>query len=143
MTTEHPQYQLVDAACAFWFGTSGSVRTPFPLRIHEELKKNALASYLDWLRNLTETDRNEVDDDELASVFESFLFNEALSLLGEEDTDLVLTIHHPFMPRIGDSFDDPKNGFSKVVERTLTQKGEDELYMVLALENASKERWEK
>jgi hypothetical protein len=143
MSESNERYQLVEAACNFWFNDNDKVRSPFPASIQDELKKNAQAEYMLWVKNLTERDRKEVDDDELASVFEMFLFSEALKLVDEEDTDLLLTIHHPFMPRIGDVVNDESRGPSKVVGRQVKPKEDERMVMIISMEVVdSKETWE-
>ncbi len=143
MAEDEVKYDLIEAACQFWFHDNDRVRTPFPHHIQDELKRNAQRSYLEWLRNLDGTDRGEVDDEELVSFFEMFLFREALALVGEEDTDLVLTLHHPFMPRVGDMVNDDVRGPCKVTERKLEQKDDDKLYMIVSLESdGSGESWQ-
>ncbi len=127
---------LIEAACAFWFNDNERVRTPFPEDIQPQVKEEARNEYMQWLENLTQEDKREVDDDELASTFEMFLFGAALKIVGEDDLDLVLTIHHPFMPRVGDAVDDATHGKSRILSRKLDQKGEEDknLYMVVTLQ---------
>lgn len=136
MQPTRKKYQLVEAACAFWFNDNDRVRSPFPKSIQHELKRKTQARYLKWVRSFDDTDRAEVDDEELAGVFESFLFEEGLELVGEADTDLVLTLHYPFLPRVGDAVEDEANGPSRVVDRKLEQKDDEKLYMILSLETA-------
>lgn len=142
MPQDDEKYELIEAACAFWFNDKDRIRTPFPKEIHEQLKQNAQKEYLMWMQNLTEKDREEVANDELVGVFEMLLFGEALKLVDKEDTDLLLTIHHPFMPRIGDIVNDEKQGPSRVITRTVEQKDEG-LFMVVSLEIIeSRESWQ-
>lgn len=126
---------LVESGCSFWFNDNDRVRSPFPKRIQKELKQAASEAFMDWLRNLTRQDRKEVKDDELVGVFEMLLFGEALKLVGDEDTDLVLTIHYPFLPRIGDEVSDEENGASKVVDRKLEASEDKKLCLKVFLEN--------
>ncbi len=143
MASTPKKYELIDAACAFWFGEDERVRSPFPEAIRPELKQNAQREYVLWLRNLTEEDRGEVEDDELASVFEQLLFREGLKLVGEDDTDLLLTIHYPFMPRVGDPVQNEEHGPSHVVKRELKQGEDAKLEMLLFLEtDATKDAWQ-
>ncbi len=143
MQPKRNTYKLIEAACGFWFNDNDRVRSPFPKSIQRELKDKTQARYLEWIRAFDATDREEVDDEELAGVFESFLFAIALELVGEEDTDLVLTIHYPFLPRIGDKVNDETNGASRVVDRKLEQKDDDKLYMIISLEpSGDGETWQ-
>lgn len=143
MANTQKKYELVEAACTFWFGEDQQIRSPFPEAIKHQLKEQAQREYVLWLRNLTDTDREEVEDDELAGMFEQLLFREALKIVGEEDTDLVMTIHYPFMPRIGDVVEHEEHGPSHVVKRELKQGEEAQLQMLVFLEtDATSEAWQ-
>ncbi len=142
MVDDDATRDLIEVACNFWFHGSDQIRSPFPVHIRESLRHNAERSYLEWLEQLGETDQ-DVSEDEFASFFEYFLFREALLLVGEEDSDLVLTLHHPFMPRVGDLVRDEGRGAGRVVARELEQRDDDKLYMVLSVEGeGSGERWQ-
>lgn len=133
---------LIEVACDFWFHDNDRVRSPFPVHLQETLRRNAELSYREWLEQLEDTDQ-DVSDEELASFFEYFLFREALALIGEDDADLVLTLHHPFMPRVGDLVRDEARGAGKVVDRKLEQRDDDKLYMVLSIEDEGPgEQWQ-
>ena len=137
------KYTLIEAACEFWFNDNEQVRSPFPEGVRADAKQGAQAEYLKWVENLTEKDRGEVTDEELASVFETFLFGEGLKLIGTKDPELVLDLQHPFMPRLGDVVNDAKRGPSKVVKRKLEQKDDEKVYMIVSLETVeSSEAWE-
>ncbi len=142
MKSKAKKYQLIEAACQFWFNDNDRVRSPFPESIHQQLKRKTQTRYLEWVKSFDDVDKEEVDDEELAGVFESFLFAEALELVGEEDGDQVLTIHYPFLPRIGDRVNNDVNGPSRIVSRELEQKDDDKLYMVLSLEAESGTSWQ-
>ena len=143
MPEKPEKYALVESGCAFWFNDNDQVRTPFPRTIQAELRRNAEAAFMEWVRNLTKQDRKEVDDDELVGVFEMLLFNEALKLVGDEDSDQVMTIHYPFLPRIGDEVNDEVNGPSRVTDRKLEQRQDKQLYMKLFMENReTRAHWE-
>lgn len=133
MATKDAKHDLVEAACTFWFHDNDRVRSPFPARIHRELKRCARKAFLEWLTQLEATDRSDLTDDELASQFELVLFREAQALVGEDDTDLLLTLLHPFMPRVGDTVDDATRGPSRVTDRKLEQRDDDKLYMILSM----------
>ncbi|HJN77242.1 MAG TPA: hypothetical protein QGF58_25175 [Myxococcota bacterium] len=126
-------YKLVDAACDFWFNDNARVTSPFPKDIQVQLKRNAQDEYVKWLENLEPSDHREVDDEELAGVFEQLLFGEALKLVGEDDKELLMTIHYPFMPRVGDKVDDRAHGASEVVGRELKETEDGKLHMVVSL----------
>ena len=137
MAKVEKNYELIDTACGFWFNDHDHVRSPFPKAIQAQLKENAQREYLCWLRNLTATDRDEVTDDELVTVFEQLLFAEALKLVGEKDKDLLMTIHYPFMPRLGDKVNDAQRGPSTVVKRELKKNEDNLLCMVVFLDSAT------
>ena len=134
---------LVDVGCAFWFNDNEQVRSPFPKEIQPEVKSRAQKEYLMWLDNLTDKDQEEVNDDEMVSVFEGFLFGEGLKLVGEDDPDLALTLHFPFMPRVGDLVNDETRGESRVVERRVESKEDNKPFMAVVLQAVkSKETWQ-
>lgn len=142
MDEDAVERHLIAAACAFWFHDNDRVRSPFPVHIQEVLRANAERAYLEWLGHLGEPGR-ELDAEELASFFEYFLFREALALVGDEDSELVLTLHHPFMPRVGDRVQDAARGACTVVGRRLEQRDDDKLYMIMTVEaEGSAEPWQ-
>ncbi len=137
------RHSLVDAACGFWFHDNEQVRSPFPKDIQARLRQGATEDYNEWLDNLTDKDRTEVDNDELVSVFEMFLFREALELIDDKEEDLLLTVHHPFMPRVGDLVNDEGHGPSHVVERRIGGEDDNKPCFILVLETVeSKKTWE-
>jgi hypothetical protein len=134
---------LVEVGCAFWFNDNEQVRSPFPKEIQPEVKRRAQTEYLMWLDNLTDKDKEEVDDDEMVSVFEGFLFGEGLKMAGENKPDLALTLHFPFMPRVGDLVSDETRGESRVVERRVESKEDNQPFMIVVLQAVkSKETWQ-
>ncbi len=120
-----------------WFHDHDHVRSPFPKAIQAQLKENAQREYLHWLHNLTATDRGDVTDDELVTVFEQLLFAQALELIGDDDDEQVMTIHYPFMPRVGDQVNDARHGPSTVIKRELKKNDDDQLCMVVFLDSAA------
>ncbi len=143
MTEAEQKLGLVEAACDFWFRDNPRVRSPFPEHIHGTLKQNAQTAFLQWVEDNQDQDDEEPDNEELVGVFEMFLFGEALKLVDTEDREAALTIHYPFMPRLGDIVDDDTHGQSRVIERKLDEKEDKKLYMIVSLEsNASREVWQ-
>ena len=137
MAKVEKKYELIDTACGFWFHDHDHVRSPFPKAIRAQLKENAQREYLHWLHNLTATDRGDVTDDELVTVFEQLLFAQALELIGDDDDEQVMTIHYPFMPRVGDEVNDARHGPSTVIKRELKKNDDDQLCMVVFLDSAA------
>jgi hypothetical protein len=143
MPNESNKNALVEAGCAFWFNDNEHGRSPFPQEIQREIKRRAEKEYRMWLANLTDKDNEEVTDDEMVSVFERFLFAEGLKLIGKDDPDLVLTLHYPLMPRVGDLVKDELSGESRVIERRLAAKVNNKPSMVVILQAAeSGETWQ-
>lgn len=134
---------LVEVGCAFWFNDSEQVRSPFPESIQPEVKRRAQTEFLDWLDNLEDGGADVVNDDELVSVFEGFLFGEALKMVGEDNPDQALSLHFPFMPRIGDLVNDEARGESRIMERKVESKEDNQPFMVVVLQAVnSKETWQ-
>lgn len=140
-------YQLIEQGCKFWFHDNDHVRSPFPKEIHAELKKKTQELFLDYVKNISEKDRETVSDDELVSVFEMFLFSEAVRMVNAEDKDTLLTIHYPFLPRTGDTVNDKTKGESTIISREVAEKKvndqkEKKLFMRIQLETTKGEKWE-
>jgi hypothetical protein len=143
MPDDNEENALVEVGCGFWFNNNEQVRSPFPKEIQPEVKRRAQKEFLEWLDNLTDKDPEEVNDDEMVSVFEGFLFGEGLKLVGEGDPDLALTLHFPFMPRVGDLVNDETRGESRVLERRVESKEDNKPFMVVVLQAVkSKETWQ-
>ena len=143
MPDDNEENALVEVGCAFWFNNNEQVRSPFPKEIQPEVKRRAQKEFLEWLDNLEDKEPEEVNDDEMVSVFEAFLFGEGLKLVGEDDPDLALTLHFPFMPRVGDLVNDETRGESRVVERRVESKEDNKPFMVVVLQAVkSKETWQ-
>jgi|TARA_B100000315_G_scaffold222469_1_gene226554 hypothetical protein len=143
MQNDGDRHALVEASCAFWFNDNEQVRSPFPEEIQQEARDRAEKEYLGWLGNLTESDHAEVSDDEMVSVFEGFLFAEALKLIGNDAPEAVLTLHYPLMPRVDDLVNDEARGESRVMRRQLEVGLDKKPYMVVSMQTvASKEAWQ-
>lgn len=64
-------------------------------------------------------------------------------MVGEADPDLALTLHFPFMPRVGDLVKDETRGESRIVERRVESKEDNNPYMVVKLQSVeSQEDWQ-
>ncbi len=143
MSNDDERLGLIETGCAYWFNDSEQVRSPFPKKIQSEVKRKASQEYKQWLGNLNEKDRQEVDDEELVGVFEALLFGEALKLIDKDDADLALTLYHPFMPRVGDVVNDEKRGPSRIVERRMEPTEDKKPSMIVILETVeSKQTWQ-
>ena len=134
---------LVEVGCAYWFNDNEEVRSPFPVEIQSEVKRRAQKEFLDFLASLTEQDAQAMNDDEMVSIFEGFLFAEGLKLIDKDDRDLALTLNFPFLPRVGDLVNNENKGESCVIERRVESKEDKRPFMVVVLQIVeSKETWQ-
>ena len=134
---------LVEVGCAYWFNDNEEVRSPFPIEIQSEVKRRAQKEFLDFLASLAEEDAQAMNDDEMVSTFERFLFGAGLKMIDEDDLDLALTLNYPFMPRVGDLVNNENKGVSCVIERRVESKGDKQPFMVVVLQVVeSKETWQ-
>ena len=134
---------LVEVGCAYWFNDNEEVRSPFPVEIQSEVKRRAQKEFLDFLASLAEEDAQAMNDDEMVSVFERFLFGAGLKMIDEDDLDLALTLNYPFMPRVGDLVNNENKGESCVIERRVESKEDKKPFMVVVLQVVeSKETWQ-
>ena len=137
------KHALVEVGCAYWFNDNEEVRSPFPAEIQSEVKRRAQKEFLDFLASLTEQDAQAMNDDEMVSIFEGFLFAEGLKLIDKDDQDLALTLNYPFMPRVGDLVNNETKGESCVIERRVEAKEDNKPFMVVVLQAIeSKETWQ-
>jgi hypothetical protein len=143
MTDLETKNALVEVGCAYWFNDNEEVRSPFPAEIQSEVKRRAQKEFLNFLASLTEEDAQAVNDDEMVSTFEGFLFGEGLKLIDKDDRDLALTLNFPFMPRVGDLVNNETKGESCVIERRVEVKEGNKPIMVVVLQAVeSKETWQ-
>ena len=134
---------LVEVGCAYWFNDNEEVRSPFPVEIQSEVKGRAQKELLDFLASLAEEDAQAMNDDEMVSIFEGFLFRAGLKMIDEEDLDLALTLNYPFMPRVGDLVSNVNKGESCVIDRRVESNENKKPFMVVVLQVVeSKETWQ-
>jgi len=125
----------------FWFEDNESVRTPFPAEIRNELKKKTFRVFMEWVFELSDTEKSEMKSEEIVDTFEMILFNQAIELVKEDDEKI--TICYPFMPRLGDVVDDKEKGASKVVGRKLDVNKDEKKYLKIQLKKEDiVEEWE-
>ena len=137
------KHALVEVGCAYWFNDNEEVRSPFPAEIQSEVKRGAQKEFLDFLASLTDQDVQAINDDEMVSIFEGFLFAEGLKLIDKDDRDLALTLNFPFLPRVGDLVNNETKGESCVIERRVEAKEDNKPFMVVVLQaSESKETWQ-
>ena len=134
---------LVEVGCVYWFNDNEEVRSPFPAEIQSEVKRRAQQQFLDFMANLSEEDSQAMNDDEMVSLFEGFLFGAGLKLIDEDDWDLALTLNYPFMPRVGDLVNNENKGESCVIERRVESKEDKKPCLVVVMQVVeSKETWQ-
>lgn len=129
--------EFIEKGYQFWFEDNEHVRSPFPKEIQETLRERSFRTFMEWTYELTEEEKEQMKDEELVEMFEVLLFNEATKLIGKDDTESLLTINYPFLPRPGDEVNDQKEGLSKVRSRSVEKKKDDKVYMTIALETVS------
>ena len=130
-----------EASFKFWFKDNEQIRSPFPEKIQPELRGLTSRIFVEWILELSDEEKSKLDKEEIAEVFEMFLFNQAIGLV--EDEEQKITICYPFLPRLGDVVDDKSRGSSIVIKRQMNVKEDNKKYLKLNLksESASAE-WE-
>lgn len=131
---------FLEASLNYWFSNHEHIRSPFPAEIHDNLKENACYVFSEWLKGLPENDRINMPENEFAEMFETFLFNEALKLVDDEDRKL--TIIYPFMPRVGDTVNHGIHGAGEVIgRRELVSAKNRKLFELTVLTRDSGKTW--
>ena len=130
-----------EASFKFWFKDNEEIRSPFPEKIQPELCELTSRIFVEWILELSDEEKSKLDKEEIAEVFEMFLFNQAIGLV--EDEEQKITICYPFLPRVDDVVDDKSRGSSTVIKRQMNVKEDNKKYLKLNLksESASAE-WE-
>ena len=116
--------ELVEQTFKFWLNDHEHIRSPFPHYIHAQLKVLGVEKFYEWVNNLDEKAKDEVNNEILAEKFEEIIFEAGTNLVLTEDEKL--TILYPFLPRIGDQFFEnaqTQTGESKIVDREMKKKG--------------------
>lgn len=124
-----------EASFNFWFRDNEQIRTPFPEKIQPELKELTSRTFVEWVLELSDEEKSKLAKEEIAEIFEMFLFNQALCLVGEEEQKI--TICYPFLPRAGDVVDDKSRGSSTVIKRHIDVKEDNKKYLKLKLKSES------
>lgn len=125
----------------FWFKDNEQIRTPFPEKIQADLRELTSKIFVEYILELSDEEKSKLENEEIAEVFEMFLFNQALGLV--EDEEQKITICYPFLPRVGDVVDDKSRGSSIVFERQIDLKENNKKYLKLNLKSESASvKWE-
>lgn len=131
---------FMETSLNYWFSNHEHIRSPFPAEIRDSLKENSCYVFTEWLKGLPENDRINMPENEFAEMFETFLFNEALKLVDDEDRKL--TIIYPFMPRVGDTVNHGINGTGEVIgRRELVSAKNRKLFELTVLIRDSGKTW--
>ena len=135
---------LVEAALNFWFKGHEHIRSPFPLYIQDQLKKDVTEKFNKWTANISDKAKKEVNDEIVAEKFEEMLFETAVGLVVTEDEKL--TILYPFMPRIGDvmkpSEENKIQEESTVTDRHHLKRGDHAFLKIKFKSLRSEKEWE-
>ena len=125
----------------FWYNDNKHIRTPFPVEIHEKLKNNTFRVFMEWVFELSDTEKMSMQNNEIVETFEMILFNQAMELVKDEDQKI--TICYPFLPRLGDVVDDKEKGACKVVGRKMDVKKDEKKYLKVKLKSeVTVQEWE-
>lgn len=126
--------ELVEQTFKFWLVDNGHIRSPFPVYIHEELKRLATKRFYEWAKGLNPKAKDEVNEEIISEKFEEIIFESALKLVQTEDERI--TILYPFLPRLGDRLD----GDGDVVVTRSLEKEKDVSYLKIILKNAETQK---
>jgi len=129
--------EFVEATFNFWYIDNEHIRSPFPQYMKDRLKAAAVDRFFEWVAQLEDEAKKEVNDDVVTEKFEEIIFEEALKMAMTEDDRI--TICYPFLPRLGDQVADTTEADkqdSKIVHRAIV-KDKDETFLKVKLQSAS------
>lgn len=133
--------EMIESAFNFWFSDREHIRSPFPEYIREILKVKATDTFSEWVDKISDKAKKEINDEIIAEKFEEILFEMASTLVLTADEKL--TIHYPFMPRIGDLMKEKgTNEESKVIGRSHLKRGDQSFFKVKLKTLSSGREWE-
>ncbi|MCK6649347.1 MAG: hypothetical protein L6Q66_06810 [Bacteroidia bacterium] len=135
---------MLDASFDFWFNDNEHIRSPFPDNIKDNLQQQTIARFNQWVNNISDKAKDEINDEILVEKLEEIMFEIGLSLVNTDDEKI--TVQYPFMPRLGDLIKlkdvNKSEGESKVVAREIIKKEDTTLLKVSFLNLATNESWE-
>lgn len=135
--------EMINAAFDFWFNDNKHIRSPFPFYIRDNLRLTAIERFLDWSAKISADAKKDINDEILAEKLEEVIFESALGMVLTEDEKL--TIHYPFLPRIGDPIKQtevPDSPESVVIDRWISKKGDHSYLQVKSKNTLSGAIWE-
>lgn len=130
--------ELVKATFEFWLNDHDHIRSPFPIYIHNDLKRLGTERFFNWASTLTDEAKHEMNEEMIGEKFEEIIFDAATQLVKTEDEKL--TILYPFLPRTGDKLIDENKLDGSVVDRSLQRKG-DKSYLKVKAQRTDGSSW--
>lgn len=130
--------EMVTETFQFWFGDHEHIRSPFPLYIQNDVKRLSTERFYTWASKLTESAKEEMNDEMIGEKFEEIIFDVATNLVKTEDEKL--TILYPFLPRTGDKILDDKDMTGIVIDRSIARDG-DKSFLKIRMERDDKSTW--
>ncbi|MBA4298541.1 hypothetical protein SAMN03080617_00658 [Algoriphagus alkaliphilus] len=134
---------LVQETFRHWLSDHDQVRCPFPMEIHQVLRKKTFDKFYEWIDTLDQKGKEEMGDDFFREKLEELLFETGLELVESEDEKL--SIYFPFLMRVGDQVQSGDNGageISKVISRRIEKEGDIKFFTVILENQKTKRSWE-
>jgi hypothetical protein len=135
--------ELIEQTFEFWFNDNEHIRSPFPEYIRPQLKVLATEKFFNWINNINEKAKEEINDEIIGERFEEIIFETALDLVITEDEKL--TIQYPFLPRLDDRIYENaeiKSGESIITSRAIVKEGDHAFMRIRLKKTATDENWE-
>ena len=130
--------ELVTETFQFWFNDHGHIRSPFPSYIKNDVKRLATERFYTWASKLTDSAKEEMNDEMIGEKFEEIIFDAASNLVKTEDEKL--TVLYPFLPRTGDKILDDNNITGIVTDRSIIRDG-DKSFLKIQMERPDNTTW--
>lgn len=130
--------ELVTETFQFWFNDHEHIRSPFPSYIMNDVKRIATERFYAWASKLTDSAKEEMNDEMIGEKFEEIIFDAASNLVKTEDEKL--TILYPFLPRTGDKILDDHDVSGIVIDRSIQRDG-DKSFLKIQMERNDKSTW--
>lgn len=134
---------LVESTFNFWFNDNEHIRSPFPVYIQPQLKREATEKFFEWVDGIKENAKDELNDEIISEKFEEIIFEKAMNLVITNDEKI--TIQYPFLPRTGDIIyqnAELNTGKSSIIDRLLTKEADHTFLKIYLLNEESNEKWE-
>src|SRR5690554_5654999 len=132
--------EFIEEAFNFWYKDNGHIRTPFPDYIQQKLKVESTEKFYNWLNNLKEEAKDELNEEALAEKFEEILFSSATQMVVTEDERI--SILFPFLPRIGDVLKDNDKVQNTIMDRHIKKDKDTKFLHLSCLNKVTNKKWE-